>query len=135
MRSWWLARSQPVKNLLLFAFADLFLLLGALLGVPGLRHTWEVLTSYMPNLYEPLLSLAVHGVRLLWPGAAVLSAVQFLYVTLFLTLLTIHLPIAFAVGFLLKHRRTPVHRFVEYALVIAILFVLHWVLILTSVLQ
>ena len=128
---WWTTKSRSLRNSILVLLADVLLLLGALFAVPGLQFVWESLTETMPNLYEAIFLQLLALVRDAAPGSVVAPSVLIVYSTLFLSLLTVHLLIAYGIGYLMQRfHANPIWSLTNYVILGLVLGVFHAVLIL-----
>ena len=135
VRDWWIGLSRAYQHAFAVAFFDSIIFVGMFLGVPLFHTLWSALTSFLPNIYEPIFLQLVALVRDAAPGAMVASGAFIAFSSTFLTLLTIHLLIGFGLGFLFDHApRTLVWAFIGFFVMIAVLFVLHLVLLLSPAL-
>lgn len=131
VKDWWIGLSRAYQNAIALLAFNVLVLMGTLLGVHVFSALWSALTSYLPNIYEPIFLQLVAIVRGASPGSVVASGIFISYSSTFLTLLSVHLVIGFGIGFLFdKVPRTLVFAFIDFFTLIIVLFALHLVLLL-----
>lgn len=129
----WHEQKRTIKNLSVVLAVDLFLLLGAIFALPGLKATWMALTDYLPNIYEPIFLQLIAFVRGASPGSVVASGPFVTFSTIFLTLFTFHGVLAYGIGHLFqKFKPSLGWSVVNYGVLILALFLLHLVLVLKN---
>lgn len=131
VRERWKGLSRAYQHAIVLAIADILFLIGALLHIRVLAMLWSALTSYLPNIYEPIFLQIVALVRDASPGTMVASGLFISYSSAFLMLLTVHVLVGFGLGFLFDHTpRTLVWSFTSFFTLILVLFALHLSLII-----
>lgn len=126
---WWRRLSRLWHNFFIVVLLDLLLVGCVLIGVPGARFVWEVLTDPLPNVVELVmlqLIKATSGFE-----SAIVGGAGVQYGALFVTLASVHVVVAVGVGFLFDHTpRTWPWRIANYGTLLLVLLALHVSLLL-----
>jgi hypothetical protein len=119
-----------LKNCLAVAGVDVVLLACGVLGVPLVSAFWSSLTEYLPNFYEPFVLEFIAFLTDNSPSSVASAGDVVSLLTLFFTLLTVHLLVAFGIGKLFSKLSPNVGwSAVNYAVLAVILLAIHLFLV------
>lgn len=132
MVSWWRGLSRAYQNAFALLGFNGVVFLGFILGFAPLVATWESLTGFLPNIFLGV-ALPFLGFLRSVTGSGVASVVVVDAVTMLLSLLAMHLIVGFGLGFLFDHiKRSRAWDFVNFLVLIVVLFVIHFFLIVAT---
>lgn len=129
---WWRSLSRAYQNAFALLGFDSLVFLGFLLGLAPFLAAWESLTGFLPNIFLGV-ALPFLGFLRSVTGSGVVSVVAVDALTMFLSLLAMHLVVGFGLGFLFDHvKRSRAWDFVSFLVLIVVLFVIHFFLIVSA---